>query len=136
MDCMGVVKSTEEAVEFTSKAGKLMTKREIHICDDSGRGVDATMWGDTAKLTVLKVGQILGIKSAKIASSDFKSLSLSISWDSKVEVSVCVCVRVCVARWATSFLHFFFNSKETHTHTHTPSLPLGTYHPASPGGPQ
>ena len=82
---MGVLKSVEECTDFTSKAGKMMTKREVHICDDSGKGVDVTIWGETGRLLDLKVGGVLGVKAAKISSSDFKTLSLSVSWDSKLE---------------------------------------------------
>jgi replication factor A1 len=87
VDVMGVVKAFDpEAVDFTAKSGKQMTKRELHIMDDSGRGVDVTLWGEMGRSLVLSVGSILGVKAGKVSSSDFKTLSLNASWDTKLEV--------------------------------------------------
>ena len=46
VDVMGVVTSAGQQADFTSKAGKAMTKRDVKLADDTNTEVSLTLWGD------------------------------------------------------------------------------------------
>lgn len=49
-DLCGVITAFKPVVEFTSRDGKLLVKREITLADDTALSLDVALWGDRAKL--------------------------------------------------------------------------------------
>jgi len=49
-DLCGVITAFKPVVEFTSRDGKPMVKREITLADDTALSLDLALWGDRAKL--------------------------------------------------------------------------------------
>lgn len=54
--------SVGDIVELTSKQGKPLVKRDVHLFDESLKGVDLTLWGESARNMNGKPGEILAIK--------------------------------------------------------------------------
>lgn len=49
-DLCGVIAAFKPAVEFTSRDGKPLVKREVTLADDTALSIDLAVWGDRAKL--------------------------------------------------------------------------------------
>lgn len=78
VDVCGVCDQVNEVQEFTSKSGKDLKKRTFRIVDQSGQGVDCTLWGDVASdFDPSTQGQVVCIKAARV--SDFNGKSLSVN---------------------------------------------------------
>jgi len=75
IDVLGVCKTYGDAVNFVSRAGKEMTKREITIVDKSATEVALTLWGSTASNFEGSGNPIVAVKNVKV--SDFNGVSLS-----------------------------------------------------------
>jgi len=69
MDVRAVIFSLQDAVTFTAKSGKEMTKREIGLWDvsggDCGTTCDVTLWGG-ACVADYQVGSVVFVKGARI----------------------------------------------------------------------
>ncbi|XP_047141686.1 replication protein A 70 kDa DNA-binding subunit isoform X1 [Hydra vulgaris] len=79
IDIVGIVKSSSEMQQITSKAtNKQVWKRDITIVDQSGSAVQATIWGSEAEKfeEYTDKNPVVAIKGAKV--SDFGGRSLSI----------------------------------------------------------
>ena len=48
VDVIGVIRETDEAVTYTNKNGKEVTKRVMHLADKSGKSIEATVFGSGA----------------------------------------------------------------------------------------
>lgn len=78
VDVCGICDNVSDLQEFTSKAGKELTKRSFRIVDQSNHAVDCTLWGDLAKgVDPEMVNQSVCIKAARV--SDFNGKSLSVN---------------------------------------------------------
>ena len=76
VDIVGIVSHVTEASNFTSKAGKELTKRELTIVDDSGAEVKCTLWGEQAtEEHDYPTQPIVAMKGC--STSDFGGVSLS-----------------------------------------------------------
>jgi len=75
VDVLGVCKACNEAVDFVSRAGKEMKKREITLVDKSSTEVSLTLWGSTAANFEGAGNPIVAVKGVKV--SDFNGVSLS-----------------------------------------------------------
>lgn len=74
VDLLAIIQQAEEAVNFTSKAGKEMTKRVLHLADDSGKTIETTIFGDCS--TPLAANSLIALKAAKVGSWNTKSLTV------------------------------------------------------------
>jgi len=50
VDVCGIVVAFKPVVEFTSKDGKELVKRDITVADDTATSMDVAIWGDRAKM--------------------------------------------------------------------------------------
>lgn len=74
IDVGAVIVSVQEPLTFTSKGGKELTKRELHLWDGSGDGTSSlplTLWGSTASRDDFREGAVLFVKSTRV--SEFNS---------------------------------------------------------------
>ncbi|CAJ1065213.1 replication protein A 70 kDa DNA-binding subunit [Xyrichtys novacula] len=85
IDVIGVCKNVQEAMRFTTKANKEVTKRTLDLMDMSGKVVNVTLWGETAETFDGSGQPILAIKGAKL--SDYGGRSLSASFSSTLMVN-------------------------------------------------
>jgi len=75
VDVLAVIQQLDEPVTFTAKtSGKEMTKRVAQLTDDSGRAIEATIFGTCDK--PLQANAIVAIKGAKVGSWNTKSLTI------------------------------------------------------------
>ena len=77
IDVLGVVKSTGELVEITTKAGKEL-KKEIVLVDKSSSEVSLTLWGNNAENLDLSNAPILAAKNVTVSGNDDKTLLIQI----------------------------------------------------------
>ena len=63
-----------DAQNFTSKAGKDLTKRMINLADSSQRSIELTVFGPPEQ--TISQGQVVAIKAVKVGSWNGKSLTL------------------------------------------------------------
>ena len=66
VDVLGVCKEKHDTVNFTTKAGKELTKREILLCDSSNAEVMLTLWGSTAESFQGDGYPVIAIKGARV----------------------------------------------------------------------
>ena len=59
IDVLGVVKSTGELTEITTKVGKELKKKEIVLVDKSSNEVSLTLWGNNAESLDLSSAPII-----------------------------------------------------------------------------
>jgi len=50
VDVCGIIVAFKPVVEFTSKDGKALVKRDITVADDTATSMDVAIWGDRAKM--------------------------------------------------------------------------------------
>lgn len=80
VDILGIVKSADNLVELTSKAGKEFKKRDIHLIDESKVLISLTLWGNQAENFQSNSNPVIAIKSAKIGEfNGGKTLSAQMS---------------------------------------------------------
>ena len=80
IDVIGIVKSVGECVEFTSKAGKQLFKRDLVLVDDSLAEVKITLWNEKAKEDYAGYADnVVAIKGCRVSDFNGKSLSSSSS---------------------------------------------------------
>ena len=77
IDVLGVVKSTGELVEITTRAGKEL-KKEIILVDKSSTEVSLTLWGNNAENLDLSNAPILAAKNVTVSGNDDKTLLIQI----------------------------------------------------------
>jgi len=75
VDVLGVCKENHDTVNFTTKAGKELTKREILLCDSSNAEVMLTLWGSTAESFQGDGYPVIAIKGARVG--DYNGITLS-----------------------------------------------------------
>eukprot|EP00823_Brevimastigomonas_motovehiculus_P004843 TRINITY_DN330_c0_g1_i1.p1 TRINITY_DN330_c0_g1~~TRINITY_DN330_c0_g1_i1.p1 ORF type:complete len:682 (+),score=187.89 TRINITY_DN330_c0_g1_i1:87-2132(+) len=88
IDVLGVVTNVAPISTIMTKKNKELDKRVISIIDDSGTGIDLTLWGDSAKKyneTELKNSDIVAVKAARI--NEFSGRSLSSGFGSRLHVN-------------------------------------------------
>lgn len=75
-DVCAVVQSAGDVSNFTSKAGKELTKRLLYIADDTGRTIELTLWGGHAESSVGKLANepVVAFKGVKVGEWNGKSL--------------------------------------------------------------
>jgi replication factor A1 len=79
IDICAIVKEADESFsQITIKAqNKELSKREITLCDDTGKTIKATLWGDMAEgFDMSKVGSCIAVKAASLGSFNGKSISI------------------------------------------------------------
>ena len=80
-DVLGIVKEVSPIVEFSSKAGKMLTKLEFVLVDESNSSIPVTCWGEKAQAFEATISSIqnpvLGIKYATVSDWGGKSLTTS-----------------------------------------------------------
>jgi len=74
VDILGIIKETDEAITYTNKNGKEVTKRVMQLVDRSGKGVELTFFGDEANDTRFRPEAVMAIKGAKVSSWNTRSL--------------------------------------------------------------
>lgn len=88
VDILGIAMDVGEVQEFTSKAGRALTKCEVVMADDSQATIRVTLWGDKAKDTALKLqsseNPVVGIKNCKV--SDWGGRTLSTGASSQIVI--------------------------------------------------
>lgn len=83
VDLLAIIKHAEEAVTFTSKAGKEMTKRVLQLADDSNKSIETTIFGDCS--VTITANSLIALKGAKVGSWNTKSLTV---WgDSSISIN-------------------------------------------------
>lgn len=83
IDVLGVVHSSGELTEFTSKKGNQMVKRDVTLVDASGTSVRLTLWGKVAQtFKEEEKGKVIAAKEARV--SDFNGKSLSLGFNGQV----------------------------------------------------
>lgn len=87
IDLIAVLQEVKLAVDFTSKAGKPMTRREITLSDDSngGSAIECTLWGNQAQEFSVPTGSVVLIRRAKV--SDYSGKTISVSNSSTFEAN-------------------------------------------------
>ena len=76
LDIIAVVKWSGDFVNFVSKAGKELTKREVMLVDQSAAAITLTLWGEEAKNFDGSDQPVLLVKGAKLGEfSGGKNLS-------------------------------------------------------------
>ena len=66
IDVLGVVKSTGELAEITTRAGKELKKKEIVLVDKSSTEVSLTLWGNNEENLNLSNAPILAAKNVRL----------------------------------------------------------------------
>ena len=84
VDVLGVVTQTGAEMSITTKTGKPMIKKDVHIADESGIAVSLTLW-DKAASQAISVGDIVAAKGARLG--EFGGRSLSASFATILEVN-------------------------------------------------
>ena len=75
VDVLAILQRVDDPVTFTAKAsGKEMTKRVAQLVDDSGRAIEATIFGACDK--PLHADTLVAVKGAKVGSWNTKSLTI------------------------------------------------------------
>lgn len=72
---IGVLVEIGQTANVPLKTGQTKARRTIQIGDESGLKISITLWGGLTNMFDLQVGQILGIKCARV--SDFGGKSLN-----------------------------------------------------------
>ncbi|GBG31935.1 Replication protein A 70 kDa DNA-binding subunit [Hondaea fermentalgiana] len=79
VDVLGVVLDVGEVQEFTSRAGRPLTKCEINVVDMSEATIRVTLWGDRARDFAVKLAAVdkpvVGIKNCKVSEWGGRTLS-------------------------------------------------------------
>ncbi|CAI4224683.1 unnamed protein product [Auanema sp. JU1783] len=87
IDILAVVDKMDPLNDFVSRAGKNMTKRDIHLIDGTGTIVQLVLWGEQARsMDENAPGQVIGIKGCMVKEWN-GSISLSAMGGSKIELS-------------------------------------------------
>lgn len=78
VDIIGVVDNIASVTRLTSsKTGKEMIKRTMQLSDDSGKGVELTLWGSSAENFPEDNAQVVAFKGLRVTEWNQRSLSLS-----------------------------------------------------------
>ncbi|KAM8835855.1 replication protein A 70 kDa DNA-binding subunit-like isoform 1-T1 [Synchiropus picturatus] len=85
VDVIGLCKSADDVSLITTRAGREVSKRALHLLDMSGKQVTATIWGDEAVKFDGSGQPVVAIKGARL--SDFGGRSLSASFNSTLMVN-------------------------------------------------
>jgi replication factor A1 len=87
VDILGVVTDMGGLINFTTKAGKALTKRTITLLDVTSRSVELTLWGSQAEnpFSTDSPNPIVAVKNAKVSS--YNTRSLTMGQNSSLEVS-------------------------------------------------
>ncbi|XP_053703021.1 replication protein A 70 kDa DNA-binding subunit-like isoform X2 [Synchiropus splendidus] len=85
VDVIGLCKSADDVSLITTRAGREVSKRDLHLLDMSGKEVTATIWGDEAVKFDGSGQPVVVIKGARL--SDFGGRSLSASFNSTLMVN-------------------------------------------------
>lgn len=76
IDLIAVVKTVFPSSEFTSKAGKLLVKRDLIVFDDSNTEIRLTLWGEAAKFDCSVYHErIVAFRGLKIGEFQGRTLS-------------------------------------------------------------
>lgn len=76
IDLLAMVHGVDEAINFTSKAGRECCKRVMRLTDQTGKGVEATIFGTGDASSDLRPGAVIALKAAKVGSWNTKSLTV------------------------------------------------------------
>jgi len=81
IDVLGIIISTGELTNFTSKAGKELKRRNITLLDDSSASIEYTLWGDKAEGVAWSPNDnpIVAIKAAKVSDYNNRTISSTMS---------------------------------------------------------
>ncbi|KAM9788505.1 replication protein A 70 kDa DNA-binding subunit-like [Neosynchiropus ocellatus] len=85
VDVIGLCRSADDVSLITTRAGREVSKRALHLVDMSGKEVTATIWGDEAVKFDGSGQPVVAIKGARL--SDFGGRSLSASFNSTLMVN-------------------------------------------------
>ncbi|XP_038058946.1 replication protein A 70 kDa DNA-binding subunit-like isoform X3 [Patiria miniata] len=86
LDVIGVVKSASDVTTITTKTtNRELTKRELHIIDDSSKVVTLTLWGNEAEKFDGTSNPVIAVKGARL--SDFGGRSLSVLMSSTLMIN-------------------------------------------------
>ncbi len=88
VDTMGIVLSVKEAVDFTSRSGNTMRRRDLTIVDDSLLTIDVTLFAaaaDQYTTQQLDAHPVLFFRGARL--SDFNGRSLSVGFGGEVALN-------------------------------------------------
>jgi len=76
LDLIAVIQEVRPIGSITVKAtGEMKDKRTIGLVDESGIGLDATLWGDLANID-MQEGQIIAIQGARVSTYGGRSLNI------------------------------------------------------------
>ena len=76
VDVIGVIESAQDLHEYTNKTGKNVKKRVLVLADDSGKTIEATVWGENGAQPAIAPGAVLMAKGARVSDWNGKSLSM------------------------------------------------------------
>lgn len=79
VDVLGALLSVGDVVNFTARSGRDMVKRVVVIADDTACSVELTLWNDAAPSFAGAVGDVVGVKSARLTA--WNGLSLATQFD-------------------------------------------------------
>lgn len=87
VEVIGVITEDQGRTQIQIKAtGDFRDKRTIQIADESGSSVSTTLWGQSASIEDIGIGQIIAIKGAK--TSSYGGISLNVDdGSSQIEVN-------------------------------------------------
>ncbi|KAF2722320.1 replication factor-a protein [Polychaeton citri CBS 116435] len=86
IDCIGILQSTGEVSEITSKTtNKPYSKRELTLVDNTGYNVRLTIWGNTAMSFDAQEESVVAFKGVKV--SDFGGRSLSLLSSGSININ-------------------------------------------------
>ena len=89
VDVIGIVKEVGTANNFTSKAGKELTKRDVVLVDKSSTSINFTLWGEkTALVDESSLGAVLAVKGARVGDYGGRTLGSSGTTDIAVNPSI------------------------------------------------
>ena len=63
VDVIGVIESAQDLHEYTNKTGKNVKKRVLVLADDSGKTIEATVWGENGAQPAIAPGAVLMAKN-------------------------------------------------------------------------
>ena len=77
IDCAGIVVQVGEKESINLKSGQQKVRKYVQLLDDTMHSISLTMWGDDLcdKNELLKVGDVIAIKSARVSEFGGKSLN-------------------------------------------------------------
>jgi len=79
VDLIGVCTGHGEIQNFTSKAGKELTKLSFTLADNSSAAIDCTLWGDSAKSfdPAAVLNKVVALQAAKVSEYNGRSISVN-----------------------------------------------------------